>query len=106
VLVGAVPALVVLALVLVRGAGQGTQRLAVAQLALPIALALAPALLCGALDLLAGRRAPPLVPIWTAHASVDATLAVAGCGLAAIVLAVVSRRRGEAPSAAPPAASA
>jgi hypothetical protein len=106
VLVGAVPALVVLALVLVRGAGQGTQRLAVAQLALPIALALAPALLCGALDLLAGRRAPPLVPIWTAHASVDATLAVAGCGLAAIVLAVVSRRRAEAPSAAPPAASA
>jgi hypothetical protein len=106
VLFGAVPALAVLAVVLVRGAGLGIQRIAIAQLALPIALALAPAVLCGALDLLAGRRVPPLVPIWTAHASVDATLVVAGCATCAVVLAIVSWRRAAGPSAAHPASSA
>lgn len=92
VLVAAVPGLAVLALALARG-GDDARGIATAQLALPVASALAPAVLCGALDLLVGRRAPPLVPIWTAHASVDATIAVAGCAAAAVVLAILSRRR-------------
>ena len=108
VLVGATAGLLVLAWALLRGMGQGIalQRLAMAQLALPVVLVIAPAVLCGALDLLAGRHAPPLVPIWTAHASVDATLAVAGCAAFALVLAAVSSWRAARPSAARPASQA
>lgn len=92
VLVAAVPGLVVLAFAWVRARGQDVARTATAQLALPVALALAPAVLCGALDLLAGRRAPPLVPIWTAHASADATLVVAGCVVALVVVVALAVR--------------
>jgi hypothetical protein len=97
VLVASVPGIVVLGVALVRGRELGIARVAMAQLALPVAFVLAPAVLCGAFDLLAGIRAPPLVPIWTAHASVDATLAAAGCATAVLVLAALGLRATTAP---------
>lgn len=90
VLLAAVPGLVVLVVAWVRARPLGIARTATAQLALPVALALAPAVLCGALDLLAGVHAPPLVPVWTAHASVDATLVAAGCVVALVVVVVLA----------------
>ncbi|HET6583848.1 MAG TPA: hypothetical protein VFG69_10375, partial [Nannocystaceae bacterium] len=101
VLVATTPGLAVLALAIARARGSDARALVGAQLALPLAFVLAPAALCGALDLVVGRRTPPLVPIWTAHASVDATIALAGCAVAAVVLAIVSsRRRSAAPEGA------
>jgi len=98
VLVASIPGLLVLAVVLAR---MPTRATAIAQLALPLALVLAPAVLCGAIDLLVGGGVPPLVPTWTAHASVDATIAVAGCATAATTLMVAGAfRRRAARSAA------
>jgi hypothetical protein len=85
-LAAAIPGLAVLAVAIARGLPAIGMRIVVAQLALPFALAFAPAALCGALDLLVGSGGPPLVPIWTAHTSVGATLVVAGCTTAALVV--------------------
>ena len=87
-LLAAIPGLVVLAALAARSATRmSTGRLVAAKLALPFGLCLGALVVCGALSSALGiADEPPLLPLWTAHASLLLCLCAAG----AVVLALVS----------------
>jgi hypothetical protein len=97
-LIAAIPGLVVLAALCTRAARrQSTGRVVTAQLALPYGLCVAALVLCGALSRVLGLvDQPPLLPLWTAHASLFLVLCAAGAvvvALVTLVVAVVDRLR-------------
>jgi len=91
-LVAAIPGIVVLAGLGTRAAMRQTvARLVAAQLALLLGLCVGALVLCGAVSGVVGLSdQPPLMPLWTAHASLFLCLCGAGALVLALVLSVVA----------------
>lgn len=79
---------------------EGVPRTALGQLALPIGAALASLILCGGLQRLVGlSAAPPLVPLWSGHASLFLCLLIPGALAASLSVLAGAVRAGSDRSA-------